>query len=69
MGVGGEGSVWCACVEPHRGWSLFRDLIKVRRASPALTRGAYREVPTNHDCVFAFLREEGKDRILVAVNQ
>jgi glycosidase len=46
----------------------YRGLIKVRRSSPALTRGTYREVPNNSDAVFSFMREDGRERILVAVN-
>jgi glycosidase len=46
----------------------YRGLIRVRRSSPALTRGDYREVPTNNDAVFAFLRETAEEKVLVAVN-
>jgi glycosidase len=46
----------------------YRGLIGVRRSSPALTRGGYREVPSGNEAVFAFLREDRKERVLVAVN-
>jgi glycosidase len=46
----------------------YRGLIKVRRSSLALTRGAYREVPANSVAVFAFLREDPAEKVLVAVN-
>jgi alpha-amylase len=48
--------------------ATYRGLIKVRKSSPALSRGTFREVPNNSDAVFSFLREGGRDRILVAVN-
>jgi glycosidase len=46
----------------------YRGLIKVRRSSPALRRGAYREVPSGSESVFAFLREDPTERVLAAVN-
>jgi glycosidase len=48
--------------------ATYRGLIGVRRTSPALTRGAYREVPVESEAVFAFLREDPEERVLVAVN-
>jgi glycosidase len=46
----------------------YRGLIKIRRSSPALTAGAYREISNNSDSVFSFLREHQRERVLVAVN-
>jgi len=46
----------------------YRGLIKVRRSSPALTRGAYRAVPGNNPAIFCFLRESPDERVLVAIN-
>jgi len=46
----------------------YRGLIKVRRSSPALTRGSYRAVPGDNPAVFCFLREDPNERVLVAVN-
>ena len=42
-------------------------LIGVRKTSPALQHGDYREVPTNRDDVFAFLRSDtgSGERVLV----
>lgn len=46
----------------------YRGLIAVRRTSAALTRGGYREVPTSRDDVFAFLREDPAERVLVVAS-
>jgi glycosidase len=46
----------------------YRGLIKVRRSSPALTRGTYRPVPNSNAALFCFLREYPSERVLVAVN-
>jgi glycosidase len=46
----------------------YRGLIKIRRSTPALTRGSYRELGNDHDAVFSFMRADRGDRILVAVN-
>jgi alpha-amylase len=45
----------------------YKGLIGVRKTSPALQHGDYREVPTNRDDVFAFLRSDtaSGERVLV----
>ncbi len=45
----------------------YRSLIALRRAEPALRRGAYRSL-AGTDGLYAFSREAGADRVLVAVN-
>ncbi|MGW0804688.1 alpha-amylase family glycosyl hydrolase [Nonomuraea sp. NPDC002799] len=47
--------------------SLYRRLISLRRASPALRRGGYRSLETGED-VFAYLRTAPEERLLVALN-
>jgi alpha-glucosidase len=47
---------------------LYRALIRIRRASPALRRGSYQSVPGVPDDVFAYIRELGAERWLVALN-
>src|SRR5262249_4962485 len=46
----------------------YRGLVTIRKNSPALTHGAYREVPTDLDAVLAFVREDPAERILIAMN-
>jgi glycosidase len=46
----------------------YRGLIKVRRSSSALTRGAYRAIAGTNPAIFCFLREDANERVLVAVN-
>ncbi|WP_447974300.1 glycoside hydrolase family 13 protein [Nitrospira sp. Kam-Ns4a] len=48
--------------------ALYRRLIRLRRASPALRLGAYREVPEAPDDCLVYLREAASERVLVAVN-
>ena len=45
-----------------------RDVIRRRRASPALRRGSYRSLPGTPDEVFAYVREHGAERWLIALN-
>jgi alpha-glucosidase len=47
---------------------LYRRLIRLRRGSGALRRGAYRSVGSAPPGVFAFERAEGAERVLVALN-
>jgi len=53
--------------DPRSMLSWYRAVIAERRGSPALRRGAYRSVEAP-DGVFAYLREEGTERRLVALN-
>ena len=47
--------------------ALYRNLIALRRGSPALTRGSYRAVPLGEN-VLAYERFEGDERLLVVLN-
>ncbi len=47
--------------------SLTRALLALRRSRRALERGSYRSLPDAPEGVFAFLREEGAERLLVLV--
>ena len=53
--------------DPASTLSLYRRLIRLRRASPALHAGGYRPLDGLPDGVFAYLREHGEERLLVAV--
>ena len=46
----------------------YRGLIAARKTSPALRHGAYREVSTSLPDVFAFVREDPAERVLVVVS-
>src|SRR5262249_3663253 len=46
----------------------YKGLIAVRKSSPALSHGSYREVPTDRDDVFAFVREDPVERVLVVAS-
>lgn len=46
----------------------YRDLIRLRRSSPALLHGGYAEIPTDHPGVWCFERSLPGERLLVAIN-
>ncbi len=54
--------------DPRSMLSLFRRLTTLRRELPALAIGSYRSVNTNADEVYAYVREHGEQRVLVALN-
>jgi alpha-glucosidase len=54
--------------DPRSMLALFRRLIALRRASPALTVGSYRPLDTRDDLALAYLREHEDQRMLVALN-
>jgi alpha-glucosidase len=54
--------------DPDSMLGLYRSLIRIRRDSPALRRGPYRSVAGVPDDVFAYVRELGAERWLVALN-
>jgi alpha-glucosidase len=54
-------------VEPGSLLNLYKRLIALRRAGPALSQGAYRPLQADGD-VLAYMREEAGERILVALN-
>jgi alpha-glucosidase len=53
--------------DPTSTLALYRNLIALRRGSPALSRGAYRTVPLAQN-VLAYERYEGDERLLVVLN-
>ena len=53
--------------EPRSLLNLYRRLLEVRRQEPGLQVGDYRALPSDHG-VFAFLRDDGEDRLAVALN-
>ncbi|HWF36747.1 MAG TPA: alpha-amylase family glycosyl hydrolase [Solirubrobacteraceae bacterium] len=53
--------------DPGSPLALYRRLISLRRATPALQHGSFRSVHAAPD-VFAYVREHEADRVLVALN-
>ncbi|HEY0068411.1 MAG TPA: alpha-amylase family glycosyl hydrolase [Chloroflexia bacterium] len=47
---------------------LFRQLLALRRASPALSVGGYTDVPSDAPDIFSFMREHEGERLLVVLN-
>ncbi len=54
--------------DPNSLLNWYKSLISVRNAQPALRTGSYQPVMSSHDSVFAFLREENDERLLVVIN-
>jgi alpha-glucosidase len=54
--------------DPRSVWSFYRDLLRLRRETPALRRGAFERAsrPSNHG--LAYLRSTADQQILVALN-
>lgn len=53
--------------EPASLLSLYRRLVALRRGLPALRQGTYRQAEAPEGC-WAYLREAGQERLLVAIN-
>jgi alpha-glucosidase len=53
--------------DPGSLYNLYRRLIGLRRQFPALATGHYRPIPADDD-VLAYIREQGSERFLVALN-
>jgi alpha-glucosidase len=54
--------------DPDSMFELYRTLIRIRRASPALRRGSYRALPNLPDHVYGYERELGAERWFVFLN-
>jgi alpha-glucosidase len=54
--------------DPRSLLSLYRRLIRLRRATPALVDGSYRTVANAPEDCLVFIREQADQRVLVAVN-
>jgi alpha-glucosidase len=54
--------------DPHSMLSLTRQLLALRRGSPALNRGTYLPVETSDQHVYAFLRSQDEERFLIVLN-
>ena len=54
--------------DPSSILNLYRRLIALRKQSPALLRGTYRPLDDLPEECYAYLREGGRQRLLVALN-
>jgi alpha-glucosidase len=54
--------------DPESMLSLVRSLTRLRREHPSLARGSYRSISVGDEDVFAYVREHGDERLLVALN-
>ena len=53
---------------PHSVWSFYRDLLRVRRETPALRRGAFERLSRASHHGLAYLRSTAEQQVLVALN-
>ena len=49
-------------------WRFYRDLLKLRRDTPALTQGSFTELSPQNGGYCAYCRQLGQDKILVICN-
>ena len=63
-----ENNVDAQRADPRSMLNLVRRLLSLRRKVPALNTGSYRSLEAGTDEVFAYLRENGEQRVLVALN-
>lgn len=54
--------------DPHSLLNLYRHLIHLRMATPALLQGQYRSIDTGHEDVFGFVRTYEKKSCLILLN-
>jgi alpha-glucosidase len=54
--------------DPTSIFTLYTRLLHLRRATPALYGGSYHPLDVGYDDVYAYLREDGGQRYLVALN-
>ncbi|MFN3265968.1 MAG: alpha-amylase family glycosyl hydrolase [Deinococcales bacterium] len=54
--------------KPGTLWSLYKNLIRLRQANPALRVGGYTPLETGNSRVFSFLRETKQQKIIVLLN-
>lgn len=50
-------------------WPFYRRLLKLSQSQPALSEGSFSKIASNRDDkIYAFVRQRGRDRVLVVVN-
>ncbi len=54
--------------KPGTLWTLYKNLIAIRQANPALRSGGYAPLEVNNSRVFAFIRNLGTQKIAVVIN-
>ena len=49
-------------------FNFYKTIISLRKSNPALSSGSYKNAVNSNDHIFSFMREDGKNKVLVAVN-
>ena len=63
-----EINVEAALADPDSVLHHYRRLIGLRKAEPVIVHGSYRLILEEHDQIYAFLRTQGEERLLVILN-
>jgi glycosidase len=54
--------------DPKSLWNFYREMIRLRKSNPEITRGTYQTLENDNDKVFSFCRSYRGKSIVVAVN-
>lgn len=54
--------------DPNSLWNFYHNLIWLRKNEPLLTSGKYRTLPNDNDSVVSFLRYDGNEGLVIAIN-
>src|SRR5205085_9351035 len=49
-------------------FNFYKAIIHLRQGNSALSSGSYQNAANNNDHVFSFIRDDGKRKVLIAVN-
>lgn len=49
-------------------FNFYKKIIRLRKSNAALSTGSYQNAVNDNDQVFSFIRDDGKNKVLVAVN-
>ncbi len=54
--------------DPNSLFNYYKAMIRLRKSSSAITRGAYKTLINNNDQVFSFIRRDGSKAVIIVVN-
>ncbi|HVW98408.1 MAG TPA: alpha-amylase family glycosyl hydrolase [Mucilaginibacter sp.] len=54
--------------DPTSLWNFYRTMIAIRKENPVISQGTYSNLKNTNGKVFCFMRSNGHDRLIVAVN-
>ena len=54
--------------DPNSLWNFYRKIISLRKSTPLITYGTYKNLDNDNDKVFSFERYDGNKKVIVVVN-